>query len=432
MKPIPLIIINFNQLTYLVNLINWWQWFYSSYPIHIIDNGSTYEPLKEFYGKKNLFDVTVHQYAENKSTDNLTHFLHDNYLFLEEYEYYVISDPDIMPCPNVPPNFLEIFKHCIDRLGYNHVGFCLKIDDLPDHIDNKEEIIFNEGGFWNQKEVVEYHGKKYIGYKAPIDTTFAMYKKSAGWEKPMPPDKWSKSLRIFEAYHLMWYLSPTEMNPEMQNYFNTAKYRIPGVSSTGVNNYRPKKLPVRHIYYRDIVSPELLSDAVENREFHGFLEDYHVLHCLMRTYKPTSIFEVGTNMGTGTKILKNACMDAVVFTLDLPTELAAKSLQHPISEGKGDRVGKNCNLQFVQLRGDSMAFDFSQYPCEAAFIDGEHDYEHVFRETTEVLKWQPKIIVWHDSDIQGVYRGILDSFKGREDYQLFRVADTRMAYAVKS
>lgn len=183
--------------------------------------------------------------------------------------------------------------------------------------------------------------------------------------------------------------------------------------------------------YSGIVTSPLLDGAIENREYHGFLEDYHVLHCLMRTHKPKSVMEVGTNMGRGTKIIKNAVgSDAEVYSLDLPTELAHVSLQHPINEGHGDRVGHLCDLPYTQLRGDSMEFDFSKYPCEAAFIDGEHDFDHPYRETCEIVKTAPKLIVWHDSDISEVYEAITKAMKGHP-YKLYRVVDTRIAYAVR-
>lgn len=202
--------------------------------------------------------------------------------------------------------------------------------------------------------------------------------------------------------------------------------------------------------YSDIVTPELLAGAIENNEYEGFREDYHVLHCLVRKYKPKTFCEVGTNMGTGTNIICNAVYSylgeekSVVFpcgqtwavcSLDLPTELAHISLQHPISEGKGDKVGERCKFPFAQLRGDSLNFDFTEYPCEGYFIDGEHDYIHPYRESGFALMMGAKIVIWHDADITDVRRAINDVFKDnqlfRDNYQLFRVTDTRIAYALR-
>lgn len=186
--------------------------------------------------------------------------------------------------------------------------------------------------------------------------------------------------------------------------------------------------------YKDIVTPELLTGAIENNEYDGFLQDYHVLHCLIRKYKPTSLLEIGTNMGTGTNIICNAGKNWMmqVYSLDLPTELAHISLQHPISEKKGDKVGSNCKFHYTQLRGDSMVFDFARIPCDAYYIDGEHDTRHAEHETLQALKQSPKLIIWHDSDIPEVMQGILNAFDfAKPDYDLYRVTDTRIAYAVK-
>ncbi len=190
--------------------------------------------------------------------------------------------------------------------------------------------------------------------------------------------------------------------------------------------------------YKDIVTPELLKGAIENNEYPGFLEDYHILHCLLKIYQPKTFLEIGTNRGRGTSIIKNALgEDSTVYSLDLPTELAHISLQHPINEGHGDKVGELCKLPYTQLRGDSMKFDFSQYPCDGFFVDGEHDFDHPFRETTEILKGCPRLIVWHDSDIKEVWEAIYTALANLKSnapvnkyYTLYRVTDTRIAYAV--
>src|SRR3972149_5309293 len=119
--------------------------------------------------------------------------------------------------------------------------------------------------------------------------------------------------------------------------------------------------------FKDIYTEELAQGAILNEEFTGFKEDYLVLHCLLRKHRKVlnTFLEIGTNMGTGTRIIKNAIPHANVFSLDLPTELAHTSLQHPISEGKGDNVGSKCDLPFTQLRGDSMTFNYKVvYPID--------------------------------------------------------------------
>lgn len=186
------------------------------------------------------------------------------------------------------------------------------------------------------------------------------------------------------------------------------------------------------IKFTDIFSEELASDAILNEEYTGFKEDYLTLHCLLKIHKPASFLEIGTNMGTGTKIIKNALgPDSTVYSLDLPTELSHISLQHPINEGKGDKVGERCDLPFTQLRGDSLLYPYNELgPIEGWFIDGEHDYLHANHEAKAAIANGAKLIIFHDADIHEVYNGITDAFEGNESYDLFRVSDTRIAYAL--
>lgn len=177
-------------------------------------------------------------------------------------------------------------------------------------------------------------------------------------------------------------------------------------------------------------------DAILNEEFEGFKEDYLVLHSLLRRYRPASYLEIGTNMGTGINIACNAIyqyhFEAQIYSLDLPTELAHISLQHPISEGKGDKVGLNCKLPYKQLRGDSMTFDFSKYPVECYYVDSEHNFKTVFKETMEILKQEPLLVIYHDTDIPEVFSAIIAAFKGHingNNYELYRVLNTRITYA---
>lgn len=192
----------------------------------------------------------------------------------------------------------------------------------------------------------------------------------------------------------------------------------------GVKNFISKKWKLHEEFiekqYVDVFHIFTKQEPIINNEFKGFKEDYLVLHSLLNDYNPKSIFEIGTNMGTGTKIMKNAVPNADVYSLDLP-------------EGLSDNVnvGSNCNLSFTQFREDSMTFDYSKVPCEAYFIDGYHDYEHVLHETTEVIKCKPKLIVWHDANIEEVSLAILHSFKYSVDYNLYRVLNTRIAYAIR-
>lgn len=239
MKKIPLIIPVFNQLTYLKNLINWWRWYHPDQPIYIVDNGSNYEPLLKYYADHLPFDNThLIRFEKNAFIENMQAALRDH--VNGKYEYYVISDPDIMPHPNTPTNFLQVWLSYMETQNLHRVGFNLITDDLPLYLNERQMIIGNERELLSDKEMANYNG--FIGYKAPIDTTFCLYKAAnGGWSAPMNGNDWGNCMRLFKAFHLGWYIDGDHLNDEMRHYFETSKYRVPGEPSAGKNNNRPKQ-----------------------------------------------------------------------------------------------------------------------------------------------------------------------------------------------
>lgn len=184
--------------------------------------------------------------------------------------------------------------------------------------------------------------------------------------------------------------------------------------------------------HKDIVSEKLLLGTMDHNAHVGFLEDYRTLSCLLKKYNPKSIFECGTNTANGVNVMAAALPEAKIFSLDLDYEtMRLNSKQYPIGPNGEDRVGSAAKVPYTQLRGDSMTFDYSKYPCEAYWIDSEHSYEHPYHEIKEALKCNPKIIIAHDCDIPHVMQAFVDALNGNENYTLFRVTDTRIAYAVK-
>ena len=178
--------------------------------------------------------------------------------------------------------------------------------------------------------------------------------------------------------------------------------------------------------FEEIVTPELAEGAIINTRHPGFKEDYLVIHSLIRKYKPASLFEIGTNTGFGTKIIKNAMVEGRVISMDLPIDEFRKIQKYP------PMPGLECDLPFTQVYGDSLSFDYSSIPCEAYFVDGAHDYRHVFYEASEILKLQPRLIIFHDADIPEVMQAIFEAYMEHEwGYLLYKVDFTRIAYIVK-
>lgn len=178
----------------------------------------------------------------------------------------------------------------------------------------------------------------------------------------------------------------------------------------------------------DIVTEKLSKGAIIHEHF---AMDYLVLHCLIKKYLPKTFLEIGTNMGVGTNIICNANPKMKVYSLDLPYELSNMSKQSPVSEGKGENTGSKCTFPFTQLWGDSTNYDYKKhYPLEGWYIDGEHTYDNVYKESFESVCSNPKIVIWHDTDIPEVYQAIMDVYDGNSDYDLYRVEDTRISFGL--
>ncbi len=143
-----------------------------------------------------------------------------------------------------------------------------------------------------------------------------------------------------------------------------------------------------------------------------------VLARLVRERRPRHVFEIGTFDGRTTlSLAMNARDDAVVYTLDLPseqpTELALERserafIEKPIS---GERFqGTDAARKIVQLYGDSATFDFTLFRAELVFVDGSHSYEYVLSDSLRALTLvggRAGAIVWHDySEWPGVTRAL--------------------------
>jgi hypothetical protein len=209
-RKIPILIINFNQLEYLKKLVTYLQSAgYSN--IVIIDNLSTYPPLLDYY--KNLTNVTVYY---NRQNQGHRVFWKNTYL-REKYGkgYYVITDADVVPISECPPEFLRLFKELLDQnKKITKVGFSLEIEDIPIYNKNRPQVIAWEKEFWRKKTTAGH-------YYADIDTTFALYRPlnqfNINYYYPAIRTKYP-----YRAIHGGWYINYDNMTEEQKYYQHTA------------------------------------------------------------------------------------------------------------------------------------------------------------------------------------------------------------------
>ena len=208
-KNIPIIINNRNHFTYLKKLINFLE--KKEYNnIIILDNASTYQPLLDYYKKIKHRIIYLNE--------NLGHMaLNKCNLFNEiKNDYFVYTDPDILPIDECPDDFL---KHFLDLMKKDYkvqkVGFSLKIDDLPDCYNKKQQVINWEKQFWNKKI-------KQDVYIASIDTTFALHRPNI---KSSFLNKYTYHYRTdypYQARHLPWYEDSNNLPEDILFYLENA------------------------------------------------------------------------------------------------------------------------------------------------------------------------------------------------------------------
>lgn len=205
-----------------------------------------------------------------------------------------------------------------------------------------------------------------------------------------------------------------------------------------------KKSTIKKIKYAEIVKKPYSEGAITRNDFPGFKEDYLVIHSVLRKYKPNNILEIGTNIGSGTNIICNAMgvrrgllgklLDkGKVISIDVPPGSDPTLIYPEKEDGHPDKAGKNCTFPYTQLYGSSIKFDFKpNYPLDAWFIDGKHNYEYCSKDTKQAIKSKPSLIIWHDIQIKGVRDAVVDIMSKQPQYHLYRAGDTRVAFAIQS
>jgi hypothetical protein len=205
----PIIINVRDRLSPLLLLLEWLE-FVGQREIWLCDNASTYPPMVEF------LNTTPHRVVFTKF--NLGHrapWLSGLVPEVGNRRYFVVTDPDVVPTEDCPTDALQFFKRSLqEHPEINKIGFSLKLDDLPDTFVHKQSVIEWERQFWTIPAFNEF-------YRAPIDTTFAMYPPGLGHGphhlRSAPP---------YEARHLPWYQNSAQPTEEDTYYAAHADSQI--------------------------------------------------------------------------------------------------------------------------------------------------------------------------------------------------------------
>ena len=168
---------------------------------YIIDNASTYPPLLEYYDQ---CPYTVFRLTENLGFKALWKS-HLDKRFCNDY--FIYTDSDVVPADFCPADFVDYFlqelkKHPLAR----KIGFSLRIDNLPDCYDHKQEVIEKETIYYSRLEEEKL-------YRAPIDTTFALYRPRVGLSRSRYVEAY-RTAYPYQAEHLPWYTNSAQPSEE--------------------------------------------------------------------------------------------------------------------------------------------------------------------------------------------------------------------------
>lgn len=207
-KRIPIIINNYNRLTTLKRLIKDLE-IRGYNNLYIIDNNSSYPPLLDYY------KTCPHKVFRLKKNLGFKALWRSNLWYRFLRGYYCYTDSDLSLVKECPDDFMEKFHSLLIRYPeVFKVGFSLRINDLPDHYEKKEEVMAWESNFYK----VEKEKNVYI---APIDTTFALYRPFSRRGKR---DGSVEILRVgapYQCLHLPWYVNSKNLPEEEQYYINS-------------------------------------------------------------------------------------------------------------------------------------------------------------------------------------------------------------------
>lgn len=201
-KQIPVIINNYNRLSTLKQLISDLE--ARGYTnLYIIDNKSTYPPLLEYYEKECAYKV-----FRLKKNIGFKALWKSGIWYKFFTGYYCYTDSDLSLIEDCPDDFMQRFYKLLQKYPEVHkTGFSLKIDELPDHYAQKQEVLDWESKFYKLE-------KEKGVYIAPIDTTFALYRPFSRRGKRDGSDEMLRVGYPYQCHHLPWYVNSAHPDDE--------------------------------------------------------------------------------------------------------------------------------------------------------------------------------------------------------------------------
>ena len=132
-------------------------------------------------------------------------------------QYVAYTDPDVEIDSECPEDFMKRFVELLKKYPKAlKAGFSIRLDDLPDCYERRDDVQKWEAQFW-KKEI-----ERGV-YKAPVDTTFAVYKPYFKGEIVDFSGTYFRVAPPYSIRHLPWYADSLNLSDEDLYYLSSIK-----------------------------------------------------------------------------------------------------------------------------------------------------------------------------------------------------------------
>ncbi|EWM20210.1 hypothetical protein Naga_100925g2 [Nannochloropsis gaditana] len=221
--PIPIFIMFKDRVSMLMETLrNLYRYIRTPFEIVIINDNSTFPAAVAFLQRLKESEVHVHdnkQFWEedfNQLYAIVANFVED-YMGSSNASHFVLTDADCA-LDSAPGNILVVYQSMLDGLGVDAAGAALRWDDWP---PNAPKYITEKNFMRLQAEAYEFGGRNYYYNHAPIDTTFAMYRRD--WRLKRLQGKQIRILPPLAVRHVDFYLDKKYLPDDYKFYHAMAR-----------------------------------------------------------------------------------------------------------------------------------------------------------------------------------------------------------------
>lgn len=211
-RSVPVFIVNRNRVSSTRKLVDWLL-VNGTHTITILDNGSTYPPLIEYY-KCLPHSVRLLQHGNEGPMGFWFRRLHER-----QNEPYILTDSDCVPADVCPKNLVEkLFDLLCWFPGCGKVGAGLRTDNLHQNLANRNWVIEWESQWRRRRATPD-------AFYAKVDTTFAMY---PPFGKFCIHDSNVRTDAPYLVEHWPWYFDSNDLPEEERYYWSHKDFNLTG------------------------------------------------------------------------------------------------------------------------------------------------------------------------------------------------------------